>query len=512
MSVNALIFTEVMEKGFGTSRAVGAYKIAYEIRSSGYTAQVIDFFTEFSDEEMDKIISSFIGSDTLIVGFSSTFFMYKDETLDGFQQTATNGKKTQPSGCLLPTNSYPYHWIKIKHWFNKMHQINPHLKIVFGGSKSGLCSGLCDAFAIGYCDEAIVNYMKFLEGKNPFFQYEQINQHQIVFFGDKNTRTFNFVDSMFEWHETDHVIHGEVLPIEISRGCVFKCKFCAYPLNGKKKLDFIRSSDILRDTFLKNYYEHGVTRYMYGDDTHNDSVEKLHQLHKVVTSLPFEIEYVAFLRHDLIYAHKETAGLLRESGLRSVVFGIETLNHNAGKAIGKGLHPEKTKELLYWLREDAWKNEVAMSSGFIVGLPYDTPETIYDWSRWLMDMSCPLDSVRFEPLYITNAPNSIRIWRSEFELSSEKFGYTLGNTGNWFNEHFSYASARDMANDIMAELQRLGRLKNAGFPIMIAANSGFNPKDLIGVNRSTVVQQIKEKGKEFIQKYKDAIMCQINNN
>jgi hypothetical protein len=262
MSVNALIFAGVMEKEFGMSRSIGAYKVAYEIRQAGYTCQVIDFFTEFTEGEMDKIMQTFIGADTIMVGFSSTFFMYKDEKLDRFQQYMTDGELTQEPGRLLPTISYPYHHTKIKQWFTKMYEINPKIKIVYGGTKASRCVGMCDAFAIGYCDEAIVQYMKFLEGKNPFFQYEKLNEHQIVFVGDKNTRTFDFADSLFEWHRTDHIVTGEVLPIEISRGCIFKCKFCAYPLNGKKKLDFIRSSEILKDTFLKNYYEHGVTRYV----------------------------------------------------------------------------------------------------------------------------------------------------------------------------------------------------------------------------------------------------------
>ena len=406
MSVNALIFTELMDTNLGFGRAIGAYRIANEIRKSGYTCQVVDLFTEFSEEEMGKIMSTFIGSDTLIVGFSSTFFMYSDERLDRFQKSVY-GKETQLPGNRLITLNYPYHRDKMELWFDKMKKINPKLKIVLGGSKTNNMMGQCDAYAIGYCDQAIVDYMKFLEGKNPFFQFEQMNQEQILFFGEKNLGKFDFAESTFEWHSTDYISQGEALPIEIARGCIFRCKFCAYPSNGKKKLDFIKQGSILRDEFLKNYYEKGVTRYMYLDDTHNDSVEKLQQLHKIVTSLPFEIEYSAYLRHDLIYAHKETATLLRESGLRTAIFGIETLNHESGKAIGKGLHPEKTKELLYWLKNDIWKKEVATTSGFIVGLPYDTPDTINEWSKWILDPACPLDSFQFEPLYIANTTKKV---------------------------------------------------------------------------------------------------------
>jgi len=429
MSVNALIFTELIHDSM-YSRGLGAYRIATEIRKAGYTCQVIDFFTKFNDEEMEKIMSSFIGEDTLFVGFSSTFFAYVDTDLDQSQKNQLKESKDfapdefQKLKDRLPTQfittSYPYHTDKMIEWFEKIKKINPNTKIVLGGGKSGNLLGPCDAYAIGYADQATVDYMKFLEGKNPFFKYKKINDTQILFEGKDSVNNFEFSDSEIIWHKTDYINHQETVPIEIARGCIFKCKFCRYPLNGKKKLDFVKNDNILRDEFLRNYYEHGITRYIYADDTHNDSIEKLERIHKVVTSLPFELEYAAYIRHDLIHAHKETASLLRESGLRSAIFGIETLNHKSGQSIGKGLHPEKTKELLHWLKDDIWKDEVAMYSGFIVGLPYDTPVTITDWAKWLLDPSCPLDAFSFEPLYINR---NLKFRPSEFDMQAEKYGY-----------------------------------------------------------------------------------------
>jgi radical SAM superfamily enzyme YgiQ (UPF0313 family) len=394
--------------------------------------------------------------------------------------------------------------------FDEFRKINPKIKIVLGGSKTNSASGPCDAYAIGFCDTAIVDYMKFLQGKNPFFQYEKVNNTQIMFFGSTDPASFNFSESVFEWHKTDHVHYGETVPIEIARGCIFKCKFCAYPLNGKKKLDHIKNDNILKDAFLKNYYEHGITRYLYTDDTHNDSVEKLERLHKVVTSLPFELEYGAYLRHDLLYAHKHTASLLRESGLRSVVFGIETMNHESAKAIGKGPHPEKIKELLYWLKEDVWKNEVATSSGFIIGLPHDTPDTINEWSKWVLDKACPLDGYQFEPLYILKFLKSSRIYRSEFEMSAEKYGYVLGENGYWKNEHFDFNSAKKVVESILQKTYNTDRCTMGGFSLMMLCNLGFTPTNLIGKSRNEIFALGKKLQPNYVNAYKEKLLKQIN--
>jgi radical SAM superfamily enzyme YgiQ (UPF0313 family) len=46
---------------------------------------------------------------------------------------------------------------------------------------------------------------------------------------------------------------AKVLPIEIARGCIFKCKFCSYPLNGKQNLDFryFSSMELINATYGK---------------------------------------------------------------------------------------------------------------------------------------------------------------------------------------------------------------------------------------------------------------------
>lgn len=274
-TVNALLFTELMDESYNYGRALGAYRIATSIRNAGYTCQVIDFFTKFTEEEMDKIIEKYIGANTILVGYSSTFFTYVDDVKGKYQQNDDKNKILKSfirrdKRVVDQTLNYPFHYTKMQALFAKMRKKNPKLKVVLGGAKATNLIGAGNAFMIGYADQAIVEYMKYLEGKNPFFQFERHNEHQIIIHGAQYSK-FDFQTSTVDWHPSDHLQNDEVVPIELARGCIFKCKFCAYPLNGKNKLDHIKSDSVLRDEFLKNYNEYGITKYIYCDDTHNDS-------------------------------------------------------------------------------------------------------------------------------------------------------------------------------------------------------------------------------------------------
>lgn len=497
MSVNALLFVELMSSLHPPIRSAGAYRIASEIRKAGYTCQVVDYFTKFSEDEIKKIMQAYIGPDTLIIGFSSTFF----EKIDSPKSNLPFIRNLETR-----TRNYPYDEEKMEEWFKEIYSINPDVKIVLGGANSAGLHGPGDAFAIGYCDQAIVEYMNFIDGKNPFFQYEKVNDNQLAFYGSHFTNKFDFSSSTIQWDSTDHLQHAETVPIEIGRGCIFSCSFCNAPNRGKKKLEDVKKASVLRDEFLRNYNEFGITRYTYADDTHNDSIEKLEMLHRVVTSLPFQIEYGAYLRHDLINAHKETAALLLESGLRGAYFGIESLNHRTSRSIGKGLHPEKTKELMHWLREDVWKNEVGIMAGFIVGLPYDSPESVSDWSAWLLSPSCPLHSVEINPLNLPSIKSGIR---SNFEIAVNdgKYGYTIDQDGNWKNEFFTKATAVELVTKLVITRNKMKKFGFGGFLPVLLSNVGFEPKEIINIENTNELWSLVYQRRElYLNKYKVSLM------
>ena len=52
-----VLFTEVCHGGFG--RYAGTYRVATELRDAGYNVQVIEFFTQWTTQELTKIIDNY---------------------------------------------------------------------------------------------------------------------------------------------------------------------------------------------------------------------------------------------------------------------------------------------------------------------------------------------------------------------------------------------------------------------------------------------------------------------
>ena len=186
-----------------------------------------------------------------------------------------------------------------------------------------------------------------------------------------------------------------------------------------------RDADVMREDLIRNYERYGTTRYIMTDDTINDSMEKVRFLHDVFTSLPFKIEWMAYARLDLFWKFPEMAQILMDAGMRGVVFGIETMHHEAGKRVGKGLGPEKIKQSLAQCRA-VWGDTVHITGLFILGLPGEPVESMQETLRYLDGDECPIDSVNVTALQISSERAVSRM-----DKNKESFGYKRADEREW---------------------------------------------------------------------------------
>ena len=179
-------------------------------------------------------------------------------------------------------------------------------------------------------------------------------------------------EAAVKYEERDYIQPDEVLTIELARGCKFQCKFCSFTVLGVKD-DYSRCAESLDAELRENYEKWGVTMYTVSDETINDRPEKLKKIAEISRNLPFELNLMGFMRGDLLVANPDTWQDIWDMGLWSHFYGIETLNDQAGKYVGKGMKSERIKEGLVAAREwfqhpsrGLYKSTIAFILGFFL--------------------------------------------------------------------------------------------------------------------------------------------------
>jgi radical SAM superfamily enzyme YgiQ (UPF0313 family) len=454
-------------------RSAGLYRMATELRNIGYKVQIVECFSSLSEHQQDIFLRTCVGPKTKFVGLNSTYI--KNWTLDSTYYTDDILSKLA----------------------KKIKSINQQNKLILGGAQSTQpeFNNHFDTVFTGFADNAIVQYIKYLEGKNPFFVFTVSENQKMLVDGDHYHSTFNFTNSSIVYAPEDNIVEKETLPIEVARGCIFKCKFCSFALNGKNKNDYIKNIDTLREEFIRNYNEYGVTHYIYSDDTHNDNPEKLAELAKVVQALPFRLRFGTFLRLDLLRSHPEHYALLRDGGIIGANFGIETLNHDSGKSIGKGLEPKKLLDELH--KFNNFFPDVGIGVSFIAGLPYETRDSIESWTNVVADKDFPADLIVLRPLVII--PNPKKLYKSEFELDSARYYTWIYNSEMkrkiWHNGDFDSVWADNFSKDFSDSIrykQRVGGFHSALLPLYNKTNYSEIPENLYQQFTSKYIHRLFE--------------------
>lgn len=376
---DAVVFCGYSKVRFGTKPA-GALVVANVLRSMGLTAAVVDHALAIPAAPLKLLIDKYVDSNTKFICISTTLLGPPGSNINAMQ------------GCdrlFRPIMEY-------------IRGIAPHAKFIVGGSKitAGEPTELpYDYIVRGQAEvslKAIILHE--LRGDTLHRLESNIITDKIYGFNEFNSNTD------LRPTKADGVLDNETLPFEFGRGCVFQCAFCNYDMLGKKFGDYNKTEEAILSVLLSNYEEFGTTRYQLADDTLNDSEEKIDRIYRISQKLPFQLEFGAYLRVELLEKIAGSASKLLDSGLRGANLGLETLNKKAGATVGKG-YGKRAIQTLSDARS-TWKDTVAVNANFIIGLPHDSLLDLEEQHNILVEADW-LDHVFYTPLGIPHKGDSL---------------------------------------------------------------------------------------------------------
>lgn len=460
------------------ARSTGVYKIAGFIRKYNYSAQVIDFVTSWTEEQLWDLTTHFVTEKTMVLGISMTHIYHAHHLGDDF----------------LPPILYNV-LIRLKERY-------PNLKVVLGGHIGNKFKGstIVDSIVSGPGEDIFLELLDHYKKGNAIPKSRIVefpNNNETIEYHASNEQRYNIETDNFKFSLQDGILPNETLPIEVSRGCIFKCKFCQFNMLGKKKLDYIRSMNLIKEEMLYNYDNFGITNYYVVCDTFNDTVEKLTMWSDMLATLPFKINYTAYIRADLLYTFPETPYMLKESGLIGAMHGIESLHPKASMLVGKGWSGKHAKEWLPKLYHEIWNKEVSQHLNFIVGLPYDTEENLRETVQWYNDNE--LHSIKFTPLGFFSSPLA---WTtsSEFNKNSAKYGFEIDVNGSWRNKVWNTDNSTALAKELENSVR--SKVKLHPWTFMHLLGLGYDKNTLMTTPRKQFNwDDVKDKNSNFLVDY-----------
>lgn len=458
MTYQIILFTDTPGSDW-LSRGYGAYRLASELRQADYTVLTVEYSSTLSFERYKEIIDKAVGPETIVVGFSTTWFPYR--SLNKINPRYSVGFKSNKEHTDFKHDQHNWYYESLSHlfsqedpskWVEYVKSKNPKIKCIAGGAKSNeyVFEPSLDNVFIGFSETMLLDYVNSLTGKGPKRIFNKIVNYDVKAMDprwDFKSHTTNYVD-------TDCIVPGELLTFEFARGCIFNCNFCSYPHRNHPTMDYLKYKETIRAELMENYEKWGCTRYMVMDDTFNDSVEKLEIIKEVIDTLPFKPKFWTYCRMDLFHKYPEMIQLMKDIGVTEVYYGLETWHDKTAKVINKGGKKENKIAAIKKAKE-IWGDDVYVTVGIVMGLPHDTVEScteICEWFRneghnyvdWLNVCSLtvypPTDHQKYK-------------FFSDIELNLDKYGYSFPDIDNnpmeWVRNDDGDVCSKSQADGLM---------------------------------------------------------------
>lgn len=450
MKEGLLLFGQSVE---AAGRGIAGPRLRTAAKKAGFDVEIIDSASHLKMDEIFDIIDYYITTSIKFVGLSTSW---------------------------IPINHpHSFSWLK-QEFFEKFKEKYPNLLLITGGHQHHQYNHIIknsDYHFQGFSDLSFVEFLKHINNLPNNLEYNFLYNKVKLIESNLNFPIIDPNDIETIFTESDNFLSYQPLPIELSRGCIFRCTFCRHPFQGKKDYDsYQRTPANLAIELKRNYDLFGTTRYSILDDTVNDSLEKLERLEKAIelAKLP-KFEFVGYIKPELLVTKPEMIPKLANLGLRGAYMGFESFKNETRRIIGKGTNIEKVKDAVFKLAEIN-KQQILIYGSLIVGLPKETPDEIYESYEFLSkNVKKFCNHWEFSPLNIIN-DSSLTTERSMFDKMPAKFNYSIVGKYQWSNEFFTQVEAQNYA--LLLNDKSAGNMYYGGWLVAGGWNLGMSEEEI----------------------------------
>lgn len=276
----------------------------------------------------------------------------------------------------------------------KIKEYSPSLKIVAGGPHVTVFRNNvleeCQAIDYGITREGEQALVELCRGETEYPSTEGLlyrEDGQVLYAGDREFATD--LDSIpwprYEKFDLRRYFHE--ISIHSSRGCPYRCIFCArHVLSPKYKA---RSASSVGDE-LAYWHRKGYRKFNIEDDNFNLIPERVYAICDEIQKRHLEgltLRCSNGIRAD--HADKSMLVRMREVGFQYLAFGVDAGNDRMLKVVNKGEKMEQIKNAI----RNACELGYSVKLFFVIGNPTETPEDVLDMVR--LSREYPIQEVHF---------------------------------------------------------------------------------------------------------------------
>jgi radical SAM superfamily enzyme YgiQ (UPF0313 family) len=275
------------------------------------------------------------------------------------------------------------------------------LRVVIGGTvytkfveslkKAPEFFSLCDAVAVYEGETAITALVQAIE-KNPA-KPDLSSVPNILWFDGKNVR----VNEPFQAEDLaqlptpdfnglpldSYLAPSRVLPYNLGKGCYWnRCRFCEIPfINNLAESSYrIKPAELIVDQLQELSQRFETPYFQFTDES--CAPELLEEIAEIIIERNLRLRYLCYARLEKGF----TAQLLKklyQSGLRKLMFGLESGSDHTLKKINKGITAAQAEKVLLKCREAGVKFRLFV----ILGFPGETIEHAWETRNFLRRMA-----------------------------------------------------------------------------------------------------------------------------
>jgi anaerobic magnesium-protoporphyrin IX monomethyl ester cyclase len=168
-----------------------------------------------------------------------------------------------------------------------------------------------------------------------------------------------------------------ITPVITSRGCPYRCVFCASSHFWGTKIRARSVASVLKE-IEEVYHRYHFNAVAFVDDTFNLIPKRVIEICHGIVERKLDLWWWCLSRVDLLLKNQDMVQEMVRAGAKSVFIGVESSSPRTLEELRKGIHVEETVRTVEMLK----RNNLGIHASYILGGLDDTVKTIHDTIRF----------------------------------------------------------------------------------------------------------------------------------